>query len=199
MLPDWATRPEVGKTLQHAFPPKHQQGVCLWFTGLPCAGKSTIAEILNLKLWEKGRNVTLLDGDVVRTHLSKGLTFSRSDRDTNILRIGFVASEIVRHNGTVICAAVSPYRSARDHVRSMMPAGHFIEVFVDAPTEVCQQRDVKGMYAKALRKEIKDFTGVDDPYEAPETPEIRINTTALTPEQSADNIVKYLHSQRFIL
>lgn len=198
-LPEWFTRPEVGHTLANTYPPKHEQGCCLWFTGLPCAGKSTIAEILVTRLWEKGRRVTMLDGDVVRTQLSKGLTFSRPDRDTNILRIGFVASEIVRHNGMTICAAVSPYRSTRDLVRSMMPDGSFIEIFVDTPQPVCQQRDVKGMYAKAMRGEITDFTGVDDPYEQPEKPELRIDTTTMSAEESAEQIIRYLENERFVL
>ena len=132
--------------------------------------------MLSVLLLEAGRQVTGLDGDVVRTHLSKGLGFSREDRDANILRIGFVASEIVRHGGTVMCAAVSPYRTTRDAVRAMMNEDQFIEVFVDTPLEVCEERDVKGMYAKARRGEIKEFTGISDPYEAPLNPEITLNT-----------------------
>ncbi|MFQ5924355.1 MAG: bifunctional sulfate adenylyltransferase/adenylylsulfate kinase, partial [Anaerolineales bacterium] len=139
--PHWYVRPEVAEILAHTFPPRHRQGVCLWLTGLPCAGKSTIAEILTFLLQERGRQVTLLDGDIVRTHLSKGLTFSKEDRDTNIRRIGFVASEIVRHGGVVVCAAVSPYRAARNHVRNSIGNGQFIEVFVDAPQDVCERRD----------------------------------------------------------
>jgi sulfate adenylyltransferase len=167
-------------------------GICIWLTGLPGAGKSTIAERLTLQLMERGRRVTLLDGDVVRTHLSRGLSFSREDRDTNVQRIGFVAAEIVRHEGIAVCAAVSPYRAARERVREMMPAGAFVEVFVDTPLRVCEQRDVKGFYAKARSGQIRSFTGVDDPYEAPEKPEVRITTCNGTPEQEARLIVDYL-------
>ncbi len=198
-LPEWFTRPETAEILLETYTPKHKQGFCIWLTGLPCSGKSTIAEILSVMLQARGRKVTLLDGDVVRTHLSKGLGFSKEDRITNILRVGFVASEIVRHNGVVICALVSPYRSARNQVRSMMEEGKFIEVFVDAPVEVCEVRDVKGMYRKAKEGIIKGFTGVDDPYEHPEAPEIHIDTTRLSPEESARKILEYLLVEGFIL
>ena len=146
----------------------HQRpgGFCIWFTGLSGSGKTTTAEVLLGKLTENGRTVTYLDGDVVRMHLSKGLGFSREDRDTNILRIGFVASEIIRHGGAVITAAISPYRATREEVRKMVGSDHFIEVFVDTPIEVCEQRDVKGMYARARRGELTTFTGIDDPYRA---------------------------------
>jgi sulfate adenylyltransferase len=142
--------------------------------------------------------VTELDGDVVRTHLSKGLGFSRDDRDANILRIGFVASEIVRHGGTVMCAAVSPYRSTRDAVRSLMDEDQFIEIFVDTPLDVCEARDVKGMYAKARRGEIKEFTGISDPYEAPLNPEIALNTVENTPEENARMILEELARRGFV-
>ena len=171
-LPEWFTRPETAAILSSISLPLDQQGFCLWFTGLSGAGKSTIAEILAILLMEHGRQVTLLDGDVVRTHLSKGLGFSKEDRDTNILRIGFVAAEIVRHHGVVICAAGSPYRAARNECRAMVGANHFVEIFVDTPLEVCEQRDIKGMYSKARRGELKGFTGIDDPYEEPLNPEI---------------------------
>ena len=143
--------------------------------------------------------MTVLDGDVVRTHLSKGLGFSREDRDTNILRIGFVASEIVRHHGVVICAAVSPYRSARNEVRKMVGEEQFIMVYVDTPIEVCEQRDSKGMYARARRGEIKGFTGVDDPYEPPHQPEITLNTVDRSPEENARVILKFLEKDGFLL
>ncbi len=191
-LPDWFTRPEVATALAAAYPSRSLQGFCIWLTGLPGAGKSSIAERLAISLMERGRQVTLLDGDVVRTHLSKGLTFSREDRDTNILRIGFVASELVRHNGAVICAAVSPYRATRNQVRGMMRQGSFIETFVDTPVNVCEKRDVKGFYAKARCGEMKGFTGVDDPYEAPIDPELSVETTHCAPEQSARRILEYL-------
>ena len=191
-LPDWFTRPEVADILAETYPPRHKQGVCIWFTGLSGSGKSTTAEVLTQLLLEHGRQVTLLDGDVVRTLLSKGLGFSKEDRDVNIRRIGYVASELVRHGGTVVCAAVSPYRATRNDVRALVGSPHFVEVFVDTPIEVCEQRDVKGMYAKARRGEIKDFTGIDDPYEAPDHAEIKLDTVANTPEQNAHVIVNYL-------
>ncbi len=197
-LPEWYTRPEVAQILMQTYPPKQSQGFCIWFTGLPCAGKSTIGEILLVKLFEKGRRVSILDGDVVRTHLSKGLGFDRASRDANILRIGFVAAEIIRHNGVVICAAVSPYRSTRDQVRSMFPIGNFIEVFVDTPQALCEERDVKGMYAKARRGEIHGFTGIDDPYEEPVRPEIVIKTAEVTPVYAAQLIMEHLQSEDFI-
>ena len=198
-LPDFYIRPEVVGILHELHPPRHTQGFCIWFTGLPCAGKSTIANILVEKLAEHGKQVTLLDGDIVRTHLSKGLGFSKEGRDTNILRIGFVASEIVRHNGVVVCAAVSPYRDVRNEVRSMVGDNNFILVFVDTPLEVCQERDSKGLYAKALRGEIRNFTGIDDPYERPVAPEIIAGTTESTSEDNAQQIIDYLKEERFLM
>ncbi len=197
-LPPWFTRPEVARILAEAYPPRHQQGVCIWFTGLSGAGKSTTAEILTVLLLEHGRQVTVLDGDVVRTHLSKGLGFSKEDRDMNIRRIGFVASEIVRHGGVAICAAVSPYRATRDEVRAMVGSDHFVEVFVDTPLMVCEARDVKGMYAKARRGEITGFTGIDDPYEPPVNPEIRLETVTQTAEENARIILAYLQEAGFV-
>jgi sulfate adenylyltransferase len=197
-LPAWFTRPEVAAILAETYPPRHRQGVCIWFTGLSGAGKSTTAEVLTMLLLEHGRQVTLLDGDVVRTHLSRGLGFSKEDRDTNIRRIGYVAAEIVRHGGVVICAAVSPYRATRNDVRNMVGSEQFVEVFVDTPLEVCEQRDVKGMYARARRGEIKDFTGIDDPYEPPEHPEITVDTLMRTPENNARQILQYLMSDGFV-
>jgi sulfate adenylyltransferase len=198
-LPEWFTREEVAEILAEAYPPRHRQGVCVWFTGLSGSGKSTTAEVLTVLLQEHGRQVTVLDGDVVRTHLSKGLGFSKEDRDTNILRIGFVAAEIVRHGGVCICAAVSPYRATRDAVRSMVNDDRFVEIFVDTPLEVCEARDVKGLYAKARRGEITGFTGIDDPYEPPLAPEITLDTVAMTPEQNARRILDYLLAQGFAL
>jgi len=197
LLPDWFSRPEVASVLAEAYPPRYRQGVCVWFTGLSGAGKSTTAEILTTMLLEHGRQVTVLDGDVVRTHLSKGLGFSKEDRDTNILRIGFVASEIVRHGGIAICAAVSPYRATRNAVRNLVGEG-FIEVFVDTPLEVCEERDTKGLYAKARRGEIKDFTGIDDPYEEPLNAEISIDTVKYSPEQNAQQIITMLMERGYI-
>lgn len=197
-LPNWFTRPEVAEILAEAYPPRHKQGVCLWFTGLSGAGKSTTAGVLTTLLQEAGRNVTVLDGDVVRTHLSKGLGFSREDRDINIRRIGFVAAEIVRHGGVVICAAVSPYRATRNDVRNMVGTDQFIEIFVDTPLEICEARDVKGMYAMARRGEIKDFTGIDDPYEPPQHPEITLDTVKHTPEENAYHVANFLRIAGFL-
>jgi len=199
LLPAWFTRPETAQILMEAHPPRHKQGVCIWFTGLSGAGKSTIAQALTAMLLEHGRQVTVLDGDVVRTHLSKGLGFSKEDRDTNILRIGFVAGEIVRHHGTAVCAAISPYRSTRNEARKMVGEEHFVEVFVSTPIEVCEQRDVKGMYARARRGEIKGFTGIDDPYEDPQNPEVVIKTVECTPEDAAQQIVAYLTERGFLV
>ncbi len=197
-LPSWFTRPEVAEILIETYPPRHKQGVCIWFTGLSGSGKSTTAEVLTVLLQEHGRHVTLLDGDVVRTHLSKGLGFSKEDRDTNIRRIGFVASEIVRHGGTAVCAAVSPYRATRNDVRNMVGKGHYVEVFVNTPLEVCEQRDVKGLYAKARRGEIKGFTGIDDPYEAPRHAEIMLDTVNCAAEENAHRILDHLVARGFI-
>ncbi len=197
-LPEWFTRPEVSHILREVNPPKSKQGFCIWLTGIPSSGKSTISEILAPMLMAKGRRVTLLDGDITRTHLSSGLGFSKEDRITNIIRIGFVASEIVLHNGAVICALISPYGSAREKVRSMIGSDRFIEVFVDAPTDVCKERDVKGMYALAKKGAIKGFTGVDDVYEPPRYPEIHINTIENTPMESALRIINYLREKNFL-
>ncbi|HEX7974672.1 MAG TPA: bifunctional sulfate adenylyltransferase/adenylylsulfate kinase [Anaerolineales bacterium] len=198
LLPEWFTRPETAEILRQMYPPRHKQGVCIWFTGLSGAGKSTTAEILISLLLEHGRQVTLLDGDVVRTHLSKGLGFSQQDRDTNILRIGFVAGEIAHHGGTVICAAISPYRSTRNEARKMVGDDNFVMVYVDTPVDVCESRDVKGLYAKARRGEITGFTGVNDPYEPPIDPEITLTTVSVTPEENARKILGYLVEQGFI-
>jgi len=198
MLPAWFSRPEVAAILREAYPPRHKRGICLWFTGLSGSGKSTTAEILSVMLEEYGRQVTLLDGDIVRTHLSKGLGFSKEDRDINIRRIGYVASEIVRHGGVVICAAISPYMATRNDVRNMVGEG-FTEIYVDTPLEVCEERDTKGLYAKARRGEIKGFTGIDDPYEPPRNPEMTVNTVDNTPEENSARIVNYLIEQGFII
>jgi sulfate adenylyltransferase len=199
LLPDWFTRPETAEILQQMYPPRHEQGVCLWFTGLSGSGKSTTAEILTSLLLERGRQVTLLDGDVVRTHLSKGLGFSREDRDTNILRIGFVAGEIARQGGIVISAAISPYRTTRNEVRMMVGKDRFVEIYVDTPIEVCEARDVKGLYARARRGQIKGFTGVDDPYEVPVHPEVTLNTVDVSAEENARKIVELLEEKGYLL
>ncbi|MFN8447452.1 MAG: bifunctional sulfate adenylyltransferase/adenylylsulfate kinase [Anaerolineae bacterium] len=195
LLPDWFTRPEVARILGESYPARHHQGVCLWFTGLSGAGKSTITEVLTVLILEHGRQMTILDGDVVRTHLSKGLGFNKEDRDINIRRIGFVASEIARHGGVVICAAISPYRATRNDVRSMFGEDQFVEIYVNTPLEVCESRDTKGLYAKARRGEIKEFTGIDDPYEEPLHPEIVCDTVSYTPEENARQISDHLIQQ----
>ena len=197
-LPAWFARLEVSEAIATTHPPRHRQGFCIWFTGLSASGKSTTAEILTVLLQEFGRQVTLLDGDIVRNHLSRGLGFSKEDRDTNIRRIGFVAAEIVKHQGVVICAAVSPYRATRNDVRNTVGAERFIEVFVDTPLEECERRDVKGMYQKARRGEIKNFTGIDDPYEPPVQPEIVIDTVERSAEENARSIIHYLAERGFV-
>jgi len=166
------------------------------------SGKSATTQVLTELLLERGREIAILDGDVVRTHLSKGLGFSKEDRDTNILRIGFVAGEIVHATGAVICAAISPYRSTREEARKMV-GENFVEVFMDTPVEVCEQRDVKGLYAKA-RQAVADgkpmgFTGVDDPYEPPVSPELTLKGSGVTPEENARKIVAYLVEQGYLL
>ena len=171
------------------------RGACVWFTGLSGAGKSTTADVLVAQLQALGREVTILDGDVVRTHLSAGLGFSREDRDTNVRRVGYVAAEVVRHGGIAVAALVSPYRATRDEVRHMVGADRFIEVFVDTPLEVVEQRDVKGWYAKARTGEVRDLTGVNDPYEPPLDPELTLHTTATTPEANAQLVVDLLVSR----
>jgi len=197
-LPSWFARKEVADVIAEKHPPRHKQGFCVWFTGLSAAGKSTTAEILTTRLQEHGRQVTVLDGDVVRTHLSRGLGFSKDDRDLNIRRIGFVAAEIVRHRGAVVCAAVSPYRATRNDVRNMIGADNFVEVFVDTPIAECERRDTKGMYQKARRGEIKNFTGIDDPYEPPLKPEVTLNTLQQSAEQNAETIIQFLRDRGFL-
>ena len=197
-LPDWYTRPEVAEILAESYPPRRRQGVCVWFTGLSGSGKSTTAEVLTVLLMERGRQVSVLDGDVVRTHLSKGLGFTKQDRDANILRMGFVASEIVRAGGGVVCAAVSPYAATRDAVRDMIGADRFVEVFVNTPLDVCEKRDPKGLYAKARRGEIKRFTGIDDPYEAPLRPDLELETVMHSPEANARAIADELARRGFV-
>jgi sulfate adenylyltransferase len=196
-LPDWFTRPEVAFILSEAYPPRHRQGVCIWLTGLANAGKSTNAYILTSLLQERGRQVTLLDGDVVRTHFSQELGFSKEDRDRNVRRMGYLAAEIVRHGGVVICAAVSPYRATRNYIRSIVGENYF-EVYVNTPLEICEQRDDKGLYARARRGEITDFTGINDPYEPPQHPEFELDAVNRSAEDNARDIVHFLVAQGFL-
>ena len=202
LLPDWFTRKETAEILREIHPARHKQGFCIWFTGLSGSGKSATTQVLTSLLLERGRQIAILDGDVVRTHLSKGLGFTKEDRDTNILRIGFVAGEIVHAGGAVICAAISPYRAARAEARKMV-GENFIEIYMDTPVEVCEERDTKGLYAKA-RQAVQEgkqpgFTGVDDPYESPVDPEITLKGYGATPEENAHRIIRYLESQGFLL
>lgn len=164
-----------------------QKGFTIWFTGLPCSGKSTLAQLLQPELERRGHTVDILDGDVVRTHLTRGLGFSREDRDENIRRIGFVCMLISRHGGIAIAAAISPYRNIRDEVRATIE--NFVEVYVDAPLEECIRRDVKGMYTKAMAGELPDFTGVSAPYEPPHKPEVTLHTEKESAQQSAGRIL----------
>jgi sulfate adenylyltransferase len=201
-LPEWFSRPAVAEILNETSPPRFRQGLTIWFTGLSGSGKSTIAHALIERLAEFGRNVSLLDGDEIRTHLSKGLGFSKEDRDTNIRRVGYVAGMVNQHGGTVICSVISPYRAIRDEARKLS-RGNFVEVFCDTPLDVCEQRDVKGLYAKA-RSAVADgkpmgFTGVDDPYEPPLNPEIVIDTSKLAVQACADAIVEKLLALGYIL
>lgn len=173
------------------------KGFTIWFTGLSGAGKTTISHLVEASLRERGSNIEVLDGDVVRENLSKGLGFSKEDRDTNIRRIAFVADLLSRNGVPVITAAISPYRDVRDEAREMM-GDRFIEVFVNASVEACAERDVKGLYAKAFAGEIEEFTGVSDPYEAPLNAEIELETENETPEESAEKVLAYLEERDFL-
>jgi len=199
-IPEWFSYPKVVEELRRAHPPKHKQGFTVFFTGLSGSGKSTIANALMVKLLEDGsRPVTLLDGDIVRKNLSSELTFSKEHRDLNIQRIGFVASEITKNRGIAICAPIAPYAKTRRQVREMIsPLGGFLEVHVSTPIEVCEQRDRKGLYAKAREGLIKGFTGIDDPYEAPEKAEIVMDTLELSPDLAAHRILITLEKLGYI-
>ncbi|MFP4226081.1 MAG: bifunctional sulfate adenylyltransferase/adenylylsulfate kinase [Desulfobacterales bacterium] len=199
-IPEWATFPEVITELQKAYPPPRRQGFTVFLTGLSGAGKSTIAKVIYSKFLEIGdRPVTLLDGDIVRRNLSSELSFSKEHRDINVLRIGFVASEITKNRGIAICAPIAPYQYTRDEIRRVIEEyGGFIEVHVSTPIEECEKRDRKGMYAKARAGLIKGFTGVDDPYETPALPEIRVDTTDMTPVEAAQEILLFLGKKGYI-
>jgi sulfate adenylyltransferase len=199
-IPAWFTYSEVIHELRRSYPPRHRQGLTIFFTGLSGSGKSTIANVLMIKFLEMGgRPVTLLDGDIVRKHLSSELGFSKEHRDINIRRIGFVASEITKNGGVALCAPIAPYDTVRKEVREMIEAvGGFVLVHVATPMEVCEQRDRKGLYTKARAGLIKEFTGISDPYEPPADAEVVINTADLSPEEAAQEIILHLERQGFI-
>ncbi len=199
-IPEWFSYPEVIRALRRIHPPRSQQGFTVFFTGLSGSGKSTIAQTLMAMLMEIGsRPVTLLDGDIVRKNLSSELGFSKEHRDLNILRIGYVASEITKNRGTAICAPIAPYSAIRREVRELINHyGGFIEIHVSTPLDICEERDRKGLYAKARAGLIKGFTGIDDPYEAPTDPEINIDTTRITPDAAARQILLYLEKDGYI-
>lgn len=199
-VPDWFSFPEVLDEMRKAYPPRKRQGFTVFFTGLSGSGKSTIARALTVRLMEMGgRRVSLLDGDIVRTHLSSELGFSKAHRDINIRRIGFVASEITKHGGTAICAPIAPYQATRRAVRSMVESwGGFVEIHVSTSVEVCESRDRKGLYAKARAGLIPEFTGVSDPYEVPENAELTIDTTRYSVEEAVQMIVLKLEREGYL-
>ncbi len=199
-IPEWFTYPDVVAELRRTHAPRHKQGFTVFFTGLSGSGKSTVAQVLLVKLLEMGgRPVTLLDGDVVRKNLSSELGFSKEHRDLNIKRIGYVASEITKNGGIAICAPIAPYESVRQEVRKMIaPLGAFILVHVATPIETCEQRDRKGLYAKARAGILKQFTGVSDPYEVPGKAEVVLDTTSMSPEESAQMIFLHLEREGYI-
>jgi sulfate adenylyltransferase len=199
-IPDWATFPEVIEELSRSYPSPARQGFTIFFTGLSGAGKSTIAKVLYARFLEMGtRPVSLLDGDIVRRHLSSELNFSKEHRDINVRRIGFVASEITKNRGIAICAPIAPYQRTRDEIRNAIEQyGGFFEIHVSTPIDECEKRDRKGMYAKARAGLLKGFTGVDDPYETPKSPELRIDTTRITPEEAAREVLLLLSRKKFV-
>lgn len=199
-IPESSAFPETIAALRRAYPPRHQQGICVFLTGLSGSGKSTIAKALMVRLLELGgRQVTLLDGDVVRKHLSSELGFSREHRDLNIRRIGYVASEIVKHRGIAICAPIAPYAATRHYVRQMIQQyGGFFELHVATPIEVCEARDRKGLYAKARAGIVKEFTGVSDPYEVPEHPELAIDTSHVSVDEAVQRILLKLEREGYL-
>ncbi len=199
-IPDWYSFPEVLAELHRQNPPRERQGFTVLFTGLSGAGKSTLARALAARLMEMGgRSVTLLDGDIVRRHLSSELGFSKAHRDINVRRIGFVASEITKNRGIAICAPIAPYRQTRRDVRAMIEAvGGFVEIHVATPIETCESRDRKGLYAKARAGLIPEFTGVSDPYEVPEKPELAIDTTSLGIDEAVQQILLKLEHEGYL-
>ena len=199
-IPSWFSYPEIIDELRQSYPAKDKQGFTLFFTGLSGSGKSTIANALLIRLRElTHRTITLLDGDVVRTHLSSELGFSKEHRDLNIQRIGYVASEITKHRGIAICAPIAPYASTRARVKELVqPSGGFIEIHVSTSLDVCESRDPKGLYKKARAGEIKNFTGIDDPYEAPEAPEVHLHTDQQSLDDEVTSLLALLESKGLI-
>ena len=199
-IPSWFSFPDVVEELQRAHPPRSRQGFTIFLTGLSGAGKSTVAKVLLARFLEmRDRPVTLLDGDIVRRNLSSELSFSNEHRELNVRRIGFVASEITKNGGIAICAPIAPYPEAREHNRNLISQfGGFVEVFMNTPLEVCEQRDRKGLYAKARAGLVKGVTGIDDPYIPPASPEVAIDTTEMTPAEAAQVILLYLEEQGYI-
>lgn len=199
-IPDWFSFPEIIQELRDAYPSYRQQGFTLFFTGLSGAGKTTLANALVAKLMSYGRrHITLLDGDVVRRILATELGFSKADRDLNIRRIGFVASEVTKAGGVAICAAIAPYLSGREENRQLISqSGGYIEIYLSTSLSACEERDTKGLYAKARKGELKKFTGIDDPYEPPLNPEITLDTATLTIETAVEKILYYLQARGFL-
>lgn len=196
-VPAWFSFPESISILKDSVKRDPRPGVTIFFTGLSGAGKSTVAELLLARLQEiQDRSITFLDGDVIRLHLSKGLGFSREDRDENVKRVGYVASEITRHGGITICSLIAPYSNARRYVRDMVEHfGEFVEIHISTSLEECEKRDTKGLYARARSGELKGFTGIDDPYEEPKNPELKLDTVGRTPEELVDQIIEYLQAR----
>ena len=199
-IPEWFTYPEIVDELKMSYPSKENQGLTLFFTGLSGSGKSTIANGLMVKLKEyEKRAITLLDGDIVRTHLSSELGFSKEHRDLNITRIGFVASEITKNGGIAICAPIAPYEQSRETNRQLISDyGNYIEIYISTPLETCEKRDTKGLYAMARQGKIKGFTGIDDPYEGPKNPCLEIDTTDITEEEAIQKVILFLEKEGYI-
>lgn len=199
-IPEWFTYPAVANILFQSYPPRNKQGFTIFFTGFSGAGKSTIANAFTIAMLEEGsRQVSLLDGDIVRTHLSSELGFSKEHRDLNVKRIGYVASEITKARGVAVCAPIAPYEASRRHVRRLIEQyGGFVEVYVSTPIEICEARDKKGLYAKARSGQLKNFTGIDDPYEPPATAELVIDTNVVPVRDAVQQILTYLRDQGFL-
>lgn len=200
-IPSWFSYPEVIEELRHAHPPKSKKGICLFFTGLSGAGKSTLAQILREKLMEiQNRPIYLIDGDEFRKEFCKELGFSKEDRCTNVRRAGYVANVATRNHGLAICALIAPYAEDRDFNRGLITTngGNFIEIYLSTPLEICEMRDTKGLYKKAREGEIQSFTGIDDPYEAPEAPDVVIDTSQCSPAEAANQIIAYLQENNYI-